>query len=287
MNLTTKIAKRITINPWVNLIIAIASLAGIACALQEHFIAQTTSSQPLIIFLVALCLFAILFIANLFFFIENRRLKDIADRFREINSIYRDNLFNCFYGDLYITDSTKLMSIEKETITAVCQRISHIFSTIIGKDCVVTVKLLTNTGSKWSVNTYTRSENHSEREKTNPKEFEVNTGQNTALDQAIQPDTTGRLQHFYSADLRKHKNYTNQRPQYLKYYQSTLLVPIQSPGVESISDRDDIGFLCVDTRSRNRLNNGHHLNMLAALSDQMYNFMSLMRGKFTVNVGVS
>jgi hypothetical protein len=37
--------------------------------------------------------------------------------------------------------------------------------------------------------------------------------------------------------------------------------------------------------SVNRLKNGYHLFMLAALANQMYNFMSLMRGKYTVVVG--
>jgi len=46
----------------------------------------------------------------------------------------------------------------------------------------------------------------------------------------------------------------------------------------------DLGFLCVDTLSRNRLNEGYHVELMSAFADQMYNFLSLMRGRYTVLV---
>jgi hypothetical protein len=43
-----------------------------------------------------------------------------------------------------------------------------------------------------------------------------------------------------------------------------------------------LGFLAVDTMSENRLNNTYQMQMLAAYAHQMYNFMSLMRGKYSL-----
>lgn len=45
---------------------------------------------------------------------------------------------------------------------------------------------------------------------------------------------------------------------------------------------DNLGFLAIDTPSANRLNNTYHLHLLAAYGHQMYNFMSLMRGKYSL-----
>lgn len=47
---------------------------------------------------------------------------------------------------------------------------------------------------------------------------------------------------------------------------------------------DDVGYLCLDTMSQNRLNGTYHVQLMAAFADQMYNFISLMRGKYVVNV---
>ncbi len=215
---------------------------------------------------------------------ENRKLKEISEHFREINAIYRNRLFGLFYGKCPSMERKDLINIEKFTLNSVCQRISKIYSMLIAKNCTVSVKLLMqqeDTGRLY-VTTYTRSENACKHDDESPSKFEVNTGQNTAFDDALRRNTTGDITHFFSGDLRKHKHYRNQRPNWSKYYQSAIVVPIRCLGVEENPDPDDIGFLCVDTNSRHRLNNTHHVVMLSGLADQIYNFMSLMRGKYNV-----
>ncbi len=284
MNLTTKVAHDIATNPWTLLITTLGSILGLGVLIHDRFFVSTPSTQPIILFLVTTIFYVVVSGAALRVLSDNRKLKEVANNFREINSIYRDRLFSAFYGNNPVKEREKLIDIEKSTVTSVCQRVSQIFTKLTGSSCVVTVKLLTKEDSHVFVTTYARSENDSERDKASPKRFEVNTGQNTAFDEALMPNTTGHIAHFYSGDLRKHRHYTNQRPNWGKCYQSTIVVPIRCLGVEGKSEREDIGFLCVDTKSRNRLNNVHHVNMMSALADQMYNFMSLMRGKYTVTV---
>ena len=221
--------------------------------------------------------------------IENRRLKDAFKYFREINLIYRDSLFDAFYGNdpMNIKDRKALMGIETKTLSSVCQRISNIFGRLTGRDCMIAVKLLTKKedGTLYAT-TCSRSEDHSERDKPSPKESQVNTGRNTAFDCALDPKTTGRIPYFYSADLlklRAHGGYNNERSRWERYYKSAIVVPIQCSGVPGKLERNDIGLLCVDTKSRNRLNDSYHVEIMAAFADQMYNFISLMRGNYTVS----
>ena len=285
MNLPSKIAHDVATNPWTLLVSTIGSIIGLGVFVNDRFFVVTPSIKPLVFFLVVTVAYVTVSGIALRIINDNRKLKEVANSFREINSIYRDRLFSAFHGENPVTNRKLLVDIEKSTIVSVCQRVVQIFSKITGKSCVVTVKLLTKEKKdKWYVTSYARSENDSERDKTKPNRFEVNTGQNTAFDEALMPDTTGHITHFFSGDLKKHKHYINQRPHWEKYYQSAIVVPIRCMGVEGKSVREDIGFLCVDTNSRNRLNNNHHVTMMAALADQMYNFMSLMRGKYTVSL---
>jgi hypothetical protein len=83
-------------------------------------------------------------------------------------------------------------------------------------------------------------------------------------------------------------NYRNERQDWKNFYRSAIVVPIRfvnRPAVGPVVS-DDIGFLSVDTKSTHRLNDDYHLEYLAGLADQMYNFMSLMRGKYAVQPSV-
>ncbi len=259
----------------------------------DRFFVAVPSAKPIAIFALGTMVYSLVTGIALLNIGKVRKLKNVADIFGDINSIYRDRLFSAFYGDNYISDIEERIGIEKATLISVCQRIADIYTELIGKKCVVTVKLLTQEPSEDKkdgslvtyVTTYARSEADSKRDKEKPKRFLVHEGENTAFDQALMPNKPGKIAHFYSADLLKDKrfrDYSNQRSNWEKHYKSTIVVPIRCMGVEGKSQRSDIGFLCVDTKSRNRLDNSHHLVMLAALSDQMYNFMSLMRGKYVV-----
>jgi hypothetical protein len=160
------------------------------------------------------------------------------------------------------------------------------FNSFTHADCMVTVKLIKKEDDgRLSCGTYARSQTNCERDRVEPLSFTINAGQNTAFDEAIRY-SPGRVSHFYSCDLvelDRAGKYQNQRPNWENFYQSAIVVPIRYINVQRAGApgaSDDIGFLCVDTTSTNRLNDGFHVQLLAALADQMYNFMSLMRGKY-------
>ena len=295
MNLPTKIAYN---NAWITIILAIcAALSAIATALDDlEGILDSLSEDKLSFFLpvVLILLFIIAYtlvvgVVALIIHRENRRLRNVFKYFCEINLIYRDNLISAFYGDDpgNIEDrKKKLASIETATLASVCQRISKIFNKLTGRDCMITFKVLTKEDGKSYATTCSRSEDHSERDNTEPRRFKVNVGCNTAFDHALRPDTTGRIPHFHSADmlkLRDHGEYQSERPRWERYYKSAIVVPVNCFGSREKPERNDIGLLCVDTKSRNRLNDSYHVEIMAALAYQMYNFISFMRGIYTVS----
>lgn len=218
---------------------------------------------------------------------ENIALRSLSRLFYEINEIYRSKLQVSFFGENPITNSSDLLDAEKIALSSVCQRIENIFSTSTNRQCLATVKLVTKSNGQGLAQTYVRSQELCARDNPSRIQYKIGTGENTAFDQALMLNADGRPAHFYSADLTKNSNYSNQRQHYLSYYKSTLVVPIRGERTHHIGEAveyDLVGFLCVDTLSTNRLNNGYQLFMLAALAQQMYNFMSLMRGRYTVFV---
>jgi hypothetical protein len=202
----------------------------------------------------------------------------------DINHTYRNALsaaFGC-QGDDPI-DPTSITN-EREVVETVCNRVAEIYRELSFRPCVVTVKILTVDNGEFVCNTYARSEPRSRRDDNGGVgPYRVGTGENTAFDVAIQPGP-GSVSHFYGGDLplmKKKGKYRNRRDNYEKYYKCAIVVPIRSldrsAGGEKYNTR---GFLCVDTLSKNILNDGHHVELLAAFADQMYNFFSLTRGKY-------
>ncbi len=218
---------------------------------------------------------------------ENIALRDIAKVFLTINTIYRDKLHDLFASAHPVTKPQDLVGEEERVLRAVCERIGHgIFARVIGRPCMVTIKLVTQDNGRYYAQTYVRSQELCERDKGEPVKYWLGTNENTAFDEASKR-RADRPSHYYSPDLRKESGYCNQRQHYDRHYRSVLVVPIRgvNTGREGTNDEFDlIGFLCVDTLSTNRLNNGFHLDMLSALASQMYNFISLMRGKYLVMV---
>ena len=215
-------------------------------------------------------------------------LQDIYESISEINEIYRDTLKALFSGQDPITDAATLLEEEKNTLSAVCERIENIYSRLIKRHCMVTVKLLIEENQRSYAIMLTRSEKKSSRERGPRNRYEVGTGANIAFDKATMKRNGKKSSHYHSSDLSKEGNeYSNQRQNYMEFYRNVLVVPIRATNVgEEGTDHefDNIGFLCIDTNSTNRINDGYHLHMLTSLSNQMYNFMSLMRGKYTVLV---
>ena len=218
---------------------------------------------------------------------ENRAFRECVKALHRINHDYRDTLCAIFRHtghkpDLqhrdYATES------ERKTVKSVCQKIAKIYTGLTHSDCTVTVKLVTRLGEKMMCETYERSEENCRRDAGPIRQFEINTGANTAFDKAIMY-TSEATSHFHSSDLMAENSYRNQRDHWADYYRSCIVVPIRSVYLDKIGSKDysdDIGFLCVDTMSTYRLNNTWNVELLAAFADQMYNFICLMRGKYAL-----
>lgn len=204
----------------------------------------------------------------------------------DINHEYRDILSEVF--GVALQDSEPIDSVlvtrERQIIETVCNRIASIYAGLTARPCTVSVKVITRDDSKFTCHTYARSEPRSRRDRDGcPGVYAIDTGENTAFDTALQPDPSN-ISHFFGGDLPKMKRqnrYRNQRDNFEKYYKSAIVVPIRSRvQVNQQNASNDRGFLCVDTLSTNCLNGGYHVELLAGFADQMYNFLSLMRGTY-------
>jgi hypothetical protein len=273
---------RIAGSPWTVMIGTLASVGGLAWVIFAS-VAGSPLFWPVLLMVVA---FAFLFSVGAYSVRvrnENASLKSLAGHIHRVNHIYRDVLHACFDAASPVTNRNELLLQERGTIRSVCQRIQSMFSRLICRDCLVTVKLMTRDGNgNEYCTTYERSQDKCERDRDGIKAFEVGTGRNTAFDEALRMRHDGQCSHFFCSDLtRRRGDYSNQRQHWDQFYRATIVVPIRNPrSLQDIDDSDDLGFLCVDTMSRNRLDDGYHVELLAAFADQMYNFFSLMRGSY-------
>lgn len=281
-------AHKLAENPWFIILASLASIAGFFWYLYDRVVEHPPILSG-VVFAVALLLLLVGIFYSLKIRSENFSLRDVASTFNEINHIYRDSLKDMFGGTDPIDKPEDLLAEEERVLRSVCQRVENIFIKLTNRDCMVTVKLLlTEADGRHFAHTYVRGLENCVRDKPGPKKYEVGTGANTGFDEALRKRPDGVPSHFYSPDLTKEEVYFNERQHYEKLYRSAIVVPIRgvNKGKEGTDEEYDmIGFLCVDSQSTHRLNAGYHLQIVSSLAGQMYNFMSLMRGKYTVFVG--
>lgn len=288
MRKVTSEARKVASNPWFVILASVSSIAGFFWYLHDRVV-----QYPPVLSGLYFAISLLVLLAGIFYSLkvrsENVALRDIAFTFNEINHIYRDSLKDMFGGNDPIYNPEDLLAEEERVLRSVCQRIENIFIRVTNRNCMVTIKLLLKEcDGRYFAHTYVRSLEKSGRDKPERKKYEVGTGANTAFDKALQKRPDGIPSHFFSPDLTKEEGYFNERQHYDKLYRSAIVVPIRgvNKGKEGTNEEYDmIGFLCVDTRSTHRLNGGYHVQMVSSLAGQMYNFMSLMRGKYTVLVG--
>lgn len=271
--------------------IAITALISICALLLHMFETSTTTvtkaASPILT--ISLFLLGIGYIYSIRVRLENIALRNISKIFWEINQIYRTKLSELFNSSTAtpLTRENIILASEEQTLKAVCQRIETIFRTLINRNCMVTIKLVTMEEGRYCAKTYVRSQDLSERDDNNTETYHVGSGKNTGFDIALSKRDDGLPPHFFSPDLSNCEQYLNERDDYLRFYRSTILVPISNNSRNDSTLSDVIGFLSVDTLSKNRLNNSNHLYMLSALSSQMYNFISLLRGKYIISANGS
>lgn len=289
MSPITRTVERIAVNPLFVVASGLATLICFCSTAVAWFSNGSVYWWVVVVGLAALALFLAGFLYSVVVRRENLAFRDMPDFLHKINHHYRDVLSSVFNPDEPSPEQKKILATEESTIRSVCQRIARIFTRLIGRDCTVTVKLLASghDGHKYC-QTYARSEENSVRDQhSGAMQFRVGSGDNTAFDQALRPAPAGDKSYFHSGDLQKEKDrYRNERQHYWKHYRSTIVVPIRYQRCDKIGTpdaTDDIGFLCVDTRSRNRLNDTYHVDIMCCFADQMYNFFSLMRGRYSLS----
>lgn len=210
-------------------------------------------------------------------------LRDCFTEFHAINHLYRDTLANCFMSENAGRSEVLWSQEESDTLHAVCQRIQRIFELLIRRPCVVTVKWMSD---QHHAETLVRSVSKSKRDNADEMcLFKVGQGRNTALDEAR--DSGCSPARFCAPDLTKLKGYENQRRDWRSFYRSAIVVPIRCRRRESDTDGSDfavdiIGFLCVDTMHSNHLKHEYQIEILASFADQMYNFISIMRQRYSL-----
>jgi hypothetical protein len=267
----------------VNLLVSLATILSFFGWVYGTFQLTGGSFLRFLLFLVLAPFLATTVIYSIRVRQENRAFRHVPTILHRINHNYRDVLSKLF-GHGAAGNLTLRMRLEREALVSVCQSISEIFTLLTHVPCTVTVKLITRENGRVYCQTAIRSQVGSERDHGPHRKFELMTGENTAFDVALRY-TPGEISYFFSPDLRKEHNYRNQRKNWAAFYRSAIVVPIryvdwENAGKDAASDL--IGFLAVDTLSTNRLNNTFHVALIASFSDQMYNFMSLMRGKYAI-----
>jgi hypothetical protein len=275
-------------NPWFIVVTGLASLISFIAYLYEKIDPQFGLLSKALL-ASAVCVLFVGYVYSIKVRAENMAHRDIARIYFEINQIYREKLHEMFCSGSPVRDPTDLLREEQTVLRSICQRIENIFARLIGRTCMVTIKLVSQAADQPLVaQSYVRSQELCLRDRPTRSSYAVGTGENNGFDKALQARGDGKPAHFYSADLSKEPDYSNQRQHYVRYYKSVLVLPIRGPksnATQTGGEQDLIGFLCLDTMSVNRLNSGFHLYILAALANQLYNFMSLMRGRYTVLVG--
>ena len=219
---------------------------------------------------------------------DHLRLRNCGPLLHEINHIYRDALFKSLsakQGGAPRWEMKQLLELERATLAEACGKIGELFTSLTGRQCVVTVKLLAKgEGDKRICFTWVRSRSGIYRPLGSEEGYTVGDGQNTGFDMALRLRSSAPM-HFHSPDLialQKRGLYRNARPGWERLYKSTIVVPIIA-GEDQENGADVIGFLCVDSLSRNRLNATYHVEFLAAFADQMYNYVNLMRRGYTLS----
>jgi hypothetical protein len=246
--------------------------------------------RTLLIWILGFLAVGILGLLNLYsLFVRNHNLafKKSWRYIGEINGLYKksfDKIFIRTPDEKANEISTKMQadiaSIQRDTVSAVLVRIAELFSVVIDRQCVATIKLIT-AGEKqnYFAESYARSVPMNFRDDSGVTLFEISAKSNIGFYTALTQYSDFGVSYFYSPNLLVDPpNYTNGRENFERFYRSTIIVAIAPPkGTRSATfPFDALGFLCIDTASTHRLNDAYHLDLLGGFADQMYNYLCVL-----------
>lgn len=222
-----------------------------------------------------------------------QRVRKSFAKVHDINHLYRNALAETSAKLLQLDGSSRaadvntiLSQIEISTIDRVVTIISEQFQLLINRPVVVTFWKIDDEGLSCIEQETSANGVDATRPFRAKKRYSIEHN-SIFFDNR---DKSGRCCHFYSPDIEVtadlESGYQDERPNYPQFYKSVLVVPIRfcwKTDENSQREEDILGYLQVDTASRNRLNNAEHLYLLSAYADQLYNFLSLVRRNFILS----
>jgi hypothetical protein len=148
------------------------------------------------------------------------RLQVLCRELHAINHLYRDVLSSLLGSrepeQVPPVMMDDLLRLERRALHDVCGKIAQIFTVLIARPCVVTVKLIVvddEATAARSCFTWARSEAQFQRDQLPNKRYVIGTGVNSAFDAVLGIKQEG-VSFFHGADLLKMEregHYTNQR----------------------------------------------------------------------------
>lgn len=251
-----------------NKIIASSSVTAAMLSILGAFTSVVKVDDKILWMSVAALIAAISSVAYLHALRKNRRLSSELGTIHEITHAFHDAIAVAFQHN----DINRVLEIEHKTLDRFCQSVKKIFDNMTGVNCHITIKLLTIENGNQFVSTYAST--RSNWSKSKRKELVQNT---TDYVESLRIKPERDQSYFYAADLTRKTLYQNSNMDWQNYYKSTLVVPIRRTFREK-TIVDDIGFLCVDTLEPDKLNDDDHLKFLTYFSEQLYFFLSTLRG---------
>lgn len=218
---------------------------------------------------------------------KNSDFGEIADVFHSIHDQLRDKIFELYDAHMSLLSGDKIKETElvdyertnEMFYLFLLNNIKTIFDILTDDKCSACIKILEEGDSENEimVRTFMRdSGSYRERKSSDKSICQYPYYENTAFKRIFSPDIPDG--YYASDDLASERTYINMNKNWRKYYNATLVCPIR---LESISDRklvlneySVIGFICIDN-FKGGLNNHTSVQLLAAISDSLYNHFSL------------
>jgi hypothetical protein len=219
---------------------------------------------------------------------QNKILGKLPETVRIINHGYRVSLESLF-GNNREPTVQEFFEEELRVLNLVCFELALYYSILIRNRCTVTVKFITegNDIDSYACQTVACSDHFGGLRDGDFGAKKYYIKENTAFLKALDNKNIG-ISYFHSYDLRKipPDKYSNKRGNWNELYWSTIVVPIKGlmKNERNLDESNLIGFLAVDTKSANYLNNSTHVRLLSAMADQMYNYVSLISGSYKLRV---
>lgn len=158
-----------------------------------------------------------------------------------------------------------------EICTEVMDITVEFFDWATGHSSASCIKLFEDIDSHSEVTTLCRDTRSKVRRGRTDKKDRFSIDENTAFKHILKDGYS----YFFSNDLTNHFEYKNARTDYLKFYQSTVIVPIRSSvSVLELHNRENVmsimGYLCIDCEEIGVFHESETVNFLGMIAEALY-----------------